>query len=82
MSDQSIRITEKQIVDAMDEMCSESLYPDLHDAWEKIVNNLIEVRSGLANYPQEIFPGTLDALNKLGVPNVEVRGRPLLGDPA
>ena len=62
----SIVITEKQIVDAMDEMCLESLYPDLHNEWEKIVTNLKEVRPALANYPQEIFPGTLDALNKLG----------------
>ena len=66
MSDKSIRITEKQIVDAMDEMCLESLDPELHEAWEKIVTSLSKVRSGLANYPAEIFPGTLDALNKLG----------------
>ena len=66
MSDKSIVITEKQIVDAMDEMCMESLCPEHHDAWEKIVTSLKEVRAGLANYPQEIFPGTLDALNKLG----------------
>lgn len=67
MSDQSIRITEKQIVDAMDEMCLESLDPELHEAWERIVTSLCKVRRGLANYPQEIFPGTLDALNNLGI---------------
>lgn len=66
MSDQSIRITEKQIVDVMDEMCCESLDPELHDAWEKIVTSLIKVRKGLANYPQEIFPGNLEALSDLG----------------
>jgi len=66
MSDKSIRITEKQIVEAMDEMCFESLDPELCEAWEKIVTNLSKVRGGLANYPQEIFPGTMEALNKLG----------------
>lgn len=35
MSNRSIVITEKQIVDAMDEMCYESLCPEYHDAWEK-----------------------------------------------
>ena len=66
MSDKSIVITEKQIVDAMDEMCYESLAPELHEAWEKIVTHLSKVRHGLANYPQEMFPGTLEALNNLG----------------
>lgn len=66
MSDQSIRITEKQIVDAMDEMCSESLHPELFDAWEQIVTHLSKVRSGLQAYPFEVIPGTLDALAKLG----------------
>ena len=55
MSNKSIIITEKQIVDAMDEMCSESLDPELHTAWEQIVTNLILVRSRLANYPYETF---------------------------
>ncbi len=66
MSDQSIKITEKQIVDAMDEMCYESLHPDLHNAWEQIVVYLSKVRAGLQNYPAEVIPGTLDALTKLG----------------
>ena len=66
MSNQSIVITEKQIVAAMDEMCIESLDPELIDAWENIVTSLSKVRSRLANYPQEIFPGTLEALNNLG----------------
>lgn len=50
MSDQSIKITEKQIVDAMDEMCLESLDPELHEAWEKIVSHLYAVRDALAKY--------------------------------
>lgn len=37
MSNRSIVITEKQIVDAMDEMCHESLCPEYHDAWEEIL---------------------------------------------
>lgn len=53
MSNKSIVITEKQIVEAMDEMCCESLNPALHDAWEKIVTNLINVRTGLADYSPE-----------------------------
>ena len=53
MSDQAIRITEKQIVDAMDEMCCESLDPELHAAWELVVTALISVRKNLADYPQE-----------------------------
>ena len=48
MSDKSIVITEKQIVDAMDEMCMESLCPEHHEAWEHIVTSLKEVRKGLA----------------------------------
>lgn len=66
MSDQSIKITEKQIVDAMDEMCSEILHPELFDAWNQIVTHLTKVRSGLQSYPFEVIPGTMDALAKLG----------------
>jgi len=66
MSNKSIIITEKQIVDDMDEMCCESLDPSLYDTWEKVVNHIVKIRPGLANYPFEIFPGTLDSLNKLG----------------
>ena len=47
MSDKSIKITEKQIIDAMDEMCYESLDPELHEAWEKIVTSLIKIRKEL-----------------------------------
>ena len=70
MSNRSIVITEKQIVDAMDEMCYESLCPEYHDAWEKIVTCLKETRPALANYPHEIFPGTLDELNNLGAQRI------------
>ena len=66
MSNKSIVITEKQIVDAMDEMCFESLDPELHEAWEKIVTSLSIIRSELQNYPSEVIPGTRDALAKLG----------------
>lgn len=65
MSDISIRITEKQIVDAMDEMCRERLGTELYAAWEKIVVSIAKERIGPADCWQEIFPGTLDALNKI-----------------
>ncbi len=65
MSDQSIRVTKKQIIDAMDEICRESLNTELYYAWERIVANLESERKEVVNYPQEIFPGTLDALNKI-----------------
>jgi len=50
MSNKSIVISEKQIVDTMDEMCYESLDPELHEAWEKIVISLSKVRSGLKDH--------------------------------
>lgn len=65
MSDQSIRVTKKQIIDAMDEICRESLNTELYYAWERIVTNLESERKEVVNYPQEIFPGIFDALNKI-----------------
>lgn len=48
MSDKSIRITEAQIRDRIDEMCAESLSPDVYDMWkDQIIPMLNRIRDGL-----------------------------------
>lgn len=51
MSDKGIllKIAECEILKTMDEMCAESLPPDLHTAWEEVKNCLIDTRSQLAH---------------------------------
>ena len=49
MSDKGIdlKIDECKILQTMNEMCAESLPPDLHDSWEEIKAFLIDTRSQL-----------------------------------
>lgn len=59
MSNKSIVITEKQLVEAVDEMCMESLDAKDGEAWERVVTALIKARPGLASYIPEILPVTV-----------------------
>lgn len=49
MSDKGIflKIDECQILQKIDDMCAESLPPDLHNSWEEIKDCLIETRKQL-----------------------------------
>lgn len=49
MSDKGIllKISECEILKTMDEMCAESLPPELHNMWEEVRDCLLETRSQL-----------------------------------
>ena len=48
MSDKSIKITEKQILSRFNEMCQESLSPDVYSMWaDQIIPALNKIRNGL-----------------------------------
>lgn len=48
MSDKSIKITEKDIMTRFDEMCQESLSPDVYSTWvNEIIPALNKIRAGL-----------------------------------
>lgn len=50
MSDKGIvlKVDECKILNTMDDMCTESLPPDLHNAWEEIMACLIDTRQRLS----------------------------------
>lgn len=47
MSDKSIIISEREILDKFEEMCAESLSPDVYDNLDKIIFELNRVRTQL-----------------------------------
>lgn len=49
MSDKAIKITELQILGAMNAMCEESLSPETFEAWEKVCQALKATRPGLTS---------------------------------
>jgi len=57
MSDKGIIITEKELLKRIDEMCAESLSPDIYSMWiDKIVPALNKIRFSLQNSPLYISP--------------------------
>ena len=57
MSDKAIVITEKKIMTRFDEMCQETLSPDVYSIWaDQIIPALNKIRTGLQPTPMAYCP--------------------------
>lgn len=69
MSNKGIVINEMGILSRIDEMCAESLHPELYEKWEEVKAGLIDIRTNL----QAAKPA--DALGSLPVVGISIDGK-------